>query len=122
MDEDTTWFGLDLGAGHIVLDGFPALRKRGTAPPPPFRPMSIMAIGHGRPTPISATAELLLVRLSLYDFSILNTLRILDGDVCCVQFLNFSISEGCHLCRRGLIDNQLTIVSCIDVPCNVTSH
>jgi len=25
---------LDLGAGNIVLDGFPALRERGTAPPP----------------------------------------------------------------------------------------
>jgi len=31
---------VDLGAGHIVLDGFPALRERGTAPPPP--------LGHGR--------------------------------------------------------------------------
>jgi len=34
---------LDLGAGHIVLDGFPALRERGTAPPTSFRPMSIVA-------------------------------------------------------------------------------
>jgi len=34
---------LDLGAGHIVLDGFPALRERGTAPPLSFRPMSIVA-------------------------------------------------------------------------------
>ena len=34
---------VDIGAGHIVLDGFPALRERGTAPPPPFRPMSIVA-------------------------------------------------------------------------------
>jgi len=33
----------DIGAGHIVLDGFPALRERGTAPPPSFRPMSIVA-------------------------------------------------------------------------------
>jgi len=33
---------LDLGAGHIVLDRFPALRKRGTAPPPSFRPMSMV--------------------------------------------------------------------------------
>jgi len=32
---------VDLGAGHIVLDRFPALRGRGTAPP--FRPMSIVA-------------------------------------------------------------------------------
>ena len=33
---------VDLGAGHIVLDGFPALLGRGTAPPS-FRPMSIVA-------------------------------------------------------------------------------
>ena len=33
MDELTplgTEVGLDIGAGHIVLDGFPALRERGT--------------------------------------------------------------------------------------------
>jgi len=35
---------LDIGAGHIVLDGFPALRERGRAPPPrSFRSMSIVA-------------------------------------------------------------------------------
>jgi len=34
---------VDLGPGHIVLDGVPALRKRGTAPPP-FRLMSIVAM------------------------------------------------------------------------------
>ena len=33
---------VDLGPGHIVLDGVPALRKRGTAAPS-FRPMSIVA-------------------------------------------------------------------------------
>jgi len=33
MDEDATWYGSRIGAGHIVLDGFPALRERGTAPP-----------------------------------------------------------------------------------------
>jgi len=34
---------VDLGAGHIVLDGFPALCGRGTAPPS-FRPMFIVAM------------------------------------------------------------------------------
>ena len=34
---------VDLGRGHIVLDGVPALRERGTAPPPLFPPMSIVA-------------------------------------------------------------------------------
>jgi len=43
MDEDATWYTeVDLCAGHIALDGFPAFRKRGTAPPP-FRTMSIVA-------------------------------------------------------------------------------
>ena len=35
---------VDVGPGHIVLDGDPApLGERGTAAPPPFRPMSIVA-------------------------------------------------------------------------------
>jgi len=38
MDEDANWYG----TGHVVLDGFPALRGRGTARPP-FRRMSIVA-------------------------------------------------------------------------------
>ena len=43
MDEDATWYTVvDLRAGHIVLDEFPALRERGTAPPP-FKAMSIVA-------------------------------------------------------------------------------
>ena len=50
---------VDIGAGHIVLDGLPALRERGTAPPPSFRPMSIVIVLWPR-SPISATAELLL--------------------------------------------------------------
>jgi len=33
---------VDLGRGHIVLDGVPPLRERGTAAPS-FRPMSIVA-------------------------------------------------------------------------------
>ena len=42
MDEDAAWYGSIIGVVHIVLDGFPALRERGTAPPS-FRPMSIVA-------------------------------------------------------------------------------
>jgi len=35
---------IDLGLGHIVLDGFLALCERGTAAPPPsFRPMSLVS-------------------------------------------------------------------------------
>jgi len=45
---------LDLGAGHILLDGFPALRERGTAPPPLLGPCLLWPR-----SPISATAELL---------------------------------------------------------------
>jgi len=44
-----------LGPGHIVLDGDPALPKKGTAPPN-FRSMSIVA----KRSPISAAAEHLL--------------------------------------------------------------
>jgi len=47
---------VDLGPGDIVLDGDPAPPKGGTAPPPTFWPMSIVA----KRSPISATAELLL--------------------------------------------------------------
>jgi len=38
---------VDLRAGHIVLDGFPALRERGTAPAP-F--LAKVYCGHGRPS------------------------------------------------------------------------
>jgi len=35
---------VDLGPGHIVLDGDPAPPRKGhCSPPPPFRPMSIVA-------------------------------------------------------------------------------
>ena len=40
---------VDLGPGHIVLDGAPAPAKKGTAPPPSFRPMYVYC-GHGRPS------------------------------------------------------------------------
>jgi len=33
---------VDLGPGHIVLEGVPALREKGTAAPPSLRPMSIV--------------------------------------------------------------------------------
>ena len=44
---------VDLGAGHTVLDGFPALRERGTAP------SHLGACLWWPRSPISATAELL---------------------------------------------------------------
>jgi len=34
---------VDLDPGHIVLDGVQALRETGTAAPPSFRPMFIVA-------------------------------------------------------------------------------
>jgi len=45
---------VDLGPGHIVLDGVPALREKGTAPP-----LFGSCLLWPR-SPISATAELLL--------------------------------------------------------------
>ena len=46
---------LDLGPGHIVLDGA-QLPQKGAQQPPSLRPMSIVA----KRSPISATTELLL--------------------------------------------------------------
>jgi len=58
MDEDATWYGsIDLRADYIVLDGFPALHERGTAPPPLLGACLLWPR-----SPISATAELLFVR------------------------------------------------------------
>ena len=48
---------VDLGPGHTVLDGVPALRERGTAAPYLFGPCLLW-----QRSPISATAELLLVK------------------------------------------------------------
>ena len=58
MDEDATGTEVDLGPGHIVLVGVPALHETGTAAPPHdrFGPCLLWSR-----SPISATAELLLV-------------------------------------------------------------
>jgi len=48
---------VDLGPGHIVLDGAHVPPRKGHSSPPSFRPMSIVA----KRSPISATAELLFV-------------------------------------------------------------
>jgi len=45
---------VDLDPGHVVLDGVPALRGRGTAVHPLFRPCLLWP-----QSPISATDELL---------------------------------------------------------------
>jgi len=47
--------GVDRRAGHIVLDGFPALRERGTAPHSLLGPCLLWSR-----SPISASAELSL--------------------------------------------------------------
>ena len=39
---------VDLGPGHIVLDGVPALRESGAAAPPRFS--AHVYYGHGRPS------------------------------------------------------------------------
>ena len=52
-----------LGAGDIVLDGDPAPpTERGTAAPPTFRPVSIVA----KQLPISATVKFLFNYAHLY--------------------------------------------------------
>ena len=50
-----------LGQGHIVLDGDPVGTQPPTAAPPYFRPMAIVA----KRSPISATAELLSVHVTV---------------------------------------------------------
>jgi len=53
MDQDdATWY-VDLGPGHIVLDGDLAFTPKGAQQPPPSWPMHIVA----KWSPISATAE-----------------------------------------------------------------
>ena len=53
MDEDATWYKVDVRGGYILLDGFPALCESGTAPPL-LGPCLLWPR-----SPISATAELL---------------------------------------------------------------
>jgi len=67
-DQDT-WNEGRPRPGHIVLDRDPAPRpKRGTAPAPNFRPMSIVA----KRSPISATAEhLFIVGLGVSDSAVI---------------------------------------------------
>jgi len=68
MDEDATWYGSRPRPSHFVLDGFPAIRERGTAARPSFRPMSIVASGHGRPSQLllSSCYHLTLVDVVTY--------------------------------------------------------
>jgi len=47
---------VDLGPGHIVLDGGPSCPPKGAQHPASFQSMSIVAIR----SPVSVTAELLL--------------------------------------------------------------
>jgi len=54
VDEDALGTEVDLGPGHIVLDGVPALHETGTATPHLFGPCLLWPR-----SPISATAELL---------------------------------------------------------------
>jgi len=51
---------VDLGPGHVVLDGDPAVYGKGTAAPPTFRLMTVVA----KRSPISATVELLFERIA----------------------------------------------------------
>jgi len=50
---------VDLGPGHTVLDGVPALRERGTATPPLFGPCLLLPR-----SAISVTDELLFIKIA----------------------------------------------------------
>jgi len=58
MDEDTTWYGSRAHRRHIVLGGDPAPSAKGAQQPPLFGPCPLWPR-----SPISATAELLLMKL-----------------------------------------------------------
>ena len=58
---------VDLRAGHIVLDGFPVLRERGTAAPPPF--YAHVYCGHGRPSQLLLSSCCLPLCLSVSKFA-----------------------------------------------------
>jgi len=83
MDEDTTWYEsrkVDLGEGHIVLDGFPALRERGAAQPP----LLVSCLLWPR-SPISATAEPLVIVAKRLDASrchLVWSIGLSPGDLC----------------------------------------
>jgi len=53
MDEDSTWYTeVDLGPGHIGLDGVPALPQKGHSPPPIFSAHVYVHCGHDHPYPL----------------------------------------------------------------------
>jgi len=54
---------VDLSPGHIVLNGVPALHKRGTAAPPPLFSVHVYC-DHGRPS------QLLLSSCTMYRLEI----------------------------------------------------
>ena len=108
---------VDLGAGHIALDGFPALRERGTAPPL-LGPCLLWPR-----SPISATAELLLCLLCV----VVHTCWLVNACFCCVRF-SFSISsqeiglgpspKWLMLCRVGRKATTQSINQCCSaLPC-----
>jgi len=72
MDQDATWYeGRPRPMPHCVRRG-PAPPKKVAQQPPSFRPMSVVAT-----SPISATAELLLVFMKgCYIFSVVNLLSV----------------------------------------------
>jgi len=90
---------VNLCAGHIVLDGFPALRERGTAPPPLLGPCLLWPR-----SPISATAELLLILLAiLCSKSFLADLTALLALLACFFVIQFSCV------RWGIIHDNINI-------------
>ena len=80
---------IGLSSGDIVLDGDPAPLKRGTAPCPTFRPMSIVA----KRSPMSATAEHLFGVVTGNIFSSVNKMTLTSLGEClrnCFEWLSFA--------------------------------
>jgi len=92
---------VDIGAGHIVLDGLPALRERGTTPPS-FRPMYVYC-GHGRPSQLLLSSCSCLI--TLCKFLLLRIFRLLN---IFSEFLSYvNLSASLLPCKLSYVDMSL---------------
>jgi len=98
IDVDATWYEVDLGAGHIVLDRVPAIWERGTVAFPPLFGACLL----WPRSPISATAELLFFRI--YKWNFLREVRFWAA--VCKRFALYYwtvVLFVCHVCDVGAL-------------------
>ena len=93
MYEEAIGTEVDLGPGHFVLDRFPGIRERGAAAPPVFGPCLLWPR-----SPISATAELLLLFFTHVAFLCFNVFK--------QKFCNIFILKMLEKCTHVHITKQ----------------